>query len=517
LLITWPLKKEEIQNTKTIAPDHQESASFRLYTRFQHLGFQRISAMSKVDTSDPINKPKYVKPEWEAAWNPEFNKLDTQPAPEPSKYGAFECRGDGLTCSEHHRADIPTLRRAVKTQQVPRTAPMSKNARKKWWAAQVKLYGLVCTAWDVNNCIKVLRAALENGLEGVPEYIAKTETELNEGYAKRKLEWEDKRGTLPALRDEKYNAASRDEVKAIIDPGRFLTESQGKVKVLRGVRGNNLMMVHLRDMARRHHLDVQCLGRSDSVMIIGKKVDVKAEKARLLPEIAAEDEEVRRQNKEKKRQATERRRQAEAAEKKARLEAKAAAKARHEELVRTGGGSDITGHWYLESPELDARRVEQGTFDEDDQHEMDIAAHQPGSEYLWAEFGLWWEDGWIRIRLPEGPILSGVEMKFGWQVEFERYNGVRHEVPNTGVITFDSPYTCFGSLEGWIGGPFAFRGFKDSVVSRTDPKECERGYREWRRHEYKWRRNWEYDLKEYDSVAEEYENYSDSCNDHCCC
>lgn len=440
---------------------------------------------------EPIKKSKRVKFDWQLAWNPEFDELDSHIL---STSGPFESRGHGLTCSGYHRADIPALKRAVRTLQVP-FFDLSKHERKKWWAAQVKHYGLVCDSWDVETCRKVLSEALEGGMHGVPDYIQNLERQLN-ADVRSKQEMED--GSLWGLRREQYAAAATDEQRAVIDPGRFLTERDGQVAVLRNVRGTSHEWHHLRYMARHLNLVVGNLLAAQAVLVIGKRDDVVAEKIRIRQEIAGEKEKRERLAKEA---------------------VKAAQKARHENVVRMGGGDDISGQWYLEIPELDVWKTERGTFDNDG-HEMEIAAHQPGSDFFFGEFRLEGRPGWLRIYLPDGPVLNNVEMEFGWQIEYERYgeyergDEVRHEIPNRGVITFDSPCTCFGSFGGWIGGPFSFRGFKENVETWVDWKKCEVEYWNWRRCEYKWRRSWRYDLTGYESVSG---HYSDDPCDQCCC
>jgi hypothetical protein len=329
------------------------------------------NVMSEDDRPEALRKESHVHPDRKLGWNPE--NLDT---PVPT-HGAFESRGDGLTCYEYPRANIAGLKRTVTTQKIPVTTPMSKTQRRKWWAAQVKLYGLVCTSWDIDNCIKVLCTALADGLEDVPEYIAKKEKQLNDEFVQRKLEEEDKRRTLFALRQETYNNASTDVEKAIIDPRRFLTEREGQVTVLRGVQRENESMKHVCKIGHEKRFDVKLLhGLGSSVMIIGKMDDVNAEIDRISPEIQAKDDKVRGKRKAKRRRAEKRCCLEEEARTEAQIEKRAAVNARHEELVRTGGGggdTDITGNWYLEIEELDALRVEKGDFYHDE-HGMEIAA-----------------------------------------------------------------------------------------------------------------------------------------------
>jgi hypothetical protein len=77
-------------------------------------------------------------------------------------------------------------------------------------------------------------------------------------------------------------------------------------------------------------------------------------------------------------------------------------------------------------------------------------------------------------------------------------------IVNSTVIAFDSAVTCSGSLEGWIGGRFPFRGFETSVESNADPVKCQRDYNNIRGFEYRWRRDaGVYDLTDYASVAGE--------------
>jgi hypothetical protein len=72
----------------------------------------------------------------------EFDKLDTQ-KPESAKSNQFSYDGETLTWSGYSRADNKSLRRLMKTQQVPNGIAYSKGDKQNWWTAQVRLRGLV--------------------------------------------------------------------------------------------------------------------------------------------------------------------------------------------------------------------------------------------------------------------------------------------------------------------------------------------------------------------------------------
>jgi hypothetical protein len=458
--------------------------------------------MSEIDTSNAPKKDDPFKP----VILHNFDTLDKDP--EPVRSGQFMYFGDGLTYSPggsftdyHRRADIATVKRALTTKQVP-IAGLSKPQQKQWWNAQVKLRGLVCESWNPNNCIKVLTTALAGGKDETPEFIEKLEKEFIEKYAQKKAELDEKRRTMGASRDEQYNRVSRDRDKVYTDPARFFAECQGKVTVVRGVSKDS----HAGRVAWDLKLNFEFIYDTvypQWIMIIGNVEDVKVEVDRINRDIEERRKEAERKAAEARRQEEEDRRRAE----EAKIQNRKDRTVHHAELVRNGGGGDITGRWYLELPEFDAKRDAGEIGFEVGDHDMDIAPHQPGDAFRWATFHLSGDHGWLRIRLPEQQSeWKDKEMTFGWQLVYDEMDGgeVHNEIPNTGVITFDSASTCSGTLVGWCGGPFSFKGFKESVESSADPKHCKGGYNQWRKYEYEWRKEEEcYDLTEYDSLLEE--------------
>jgi hypothetical protein len=296
--------------------------------------------------------------------------------------------------------------------------------------------------------------ALADGKDEVPDYITKLEKKLNDQYAERKREFEDKRRPLITLRQEQYDAASSDEEKARIDPTRFFTEHHGKVAVLRGIDQQS----HTYRIAKELHLNSEFVrdepafyyppSLPEPIMVVGEaKDDVIAESGRVRQEIKGRNAEIRRQVEEAKQmKPTE-------------------AKARCDELMQTGDDGDITGQWYLTIPDLDASRQDLDL--KLGESNMDIAPRKPGDEFVWGFLHLSGEEGAIRIRLPEQSAWKDNKLTFGWQTDYDEWDDglVDHSTANRGVIIFKPATTCLGCLEGWVGGPFQFQGFKESVES----------------------------------------------------
>lgn len=68
---------------------------------------------------------------------------------------------------------------------------------------------------------------------------------------------------------------------------------------------------------------------------------------------------------------------------------------------------------------------------------------------------------------------EGVELKFSWEGYSEYFAELGDDelhAENTGTITFTSPSKCHGTVKGWIGGPFHFKGYK--VNSMTYVRGC---------------------------------------------
>jgi len=412
-----------------------------------------------------------------------FDDLDTESEPQPVKFRELLSYGDGFTSAGHHRVDLATLTRAIQTGQAERAPPPagiskrpapSKKA-KSWWAAQVRLYGLRCTgAWTVSDCKQVLTAALADGTLKVPDDLRQAEERADKEYVQKNRELEDERRRLTILRDEKYNAASTDEHKACIDPIRFLTERDGRVAVLR-LSGFGSVYRTLDNAAKRLNFlmkSVQDVGHQDAIVVGKVEDDVNAEINRIRSEVEEEKAEKRRKIKEQK----EERRQK--------------AVARHQELIETGDGGDITGIWALDMPEYD--KYLENVGDEIGENTMDVTSHRHSDLVIWAALNFAGRHGWLKIWLPNteaGPALMNTEMKVGWQLEYDEMDDgeVTHEIPNGGLVTFTSAHECFGSLSGWFGGPYEFRGLKVSVQSTADVSDCEESFAWYQKLEDEWR------------------------------
>jgi hypothetical protein len=85
----------------------------------------------------------------------------------------FEYTDDGLTFSGHTRATPPELELALcstVTSNVPGRG--GENHTKSWWEAQIRLYGLKCSKWTIDEMKKVLHNAVKEGIEISPEIDA---------------------------------------------------------------------------------------------------------------------------------------------------------------------------------------------------------------------------------------------------------------------------------------------------------------------------------------------------------
>jgi hypothetical protein len=72
-------------------------------------------------------------------------------------------------------------------------------------------------------------------------------------------------------------------------------------------------------------------------------------------------------------------------------------------------------------------------------------------------------NGYFKVNLGESKeSWEGVEMKFNWE-GYEEGEEFDIHAKNIGSITFTSASECHGTVQGWIGGPFHFKGFKFSL------------------------------------------------------
>jgi hypothetical protein len=99
----------------------------------------------------------------------------------PIKYNGFDCSGNGFTFESYSRATSSEIADALNAQY-----PLFANANdantnttpkrlRGWWEAQVRLYGLECAAWKVEEMKTVLRKALQKGELKVDDKLTKTE------------------------------------------------------------------------------------------------------------------------------------------------------------------------------------------------------------------------------------------------------------------------------------------------------------------------------------------------------
>lgn len=395
--------------------------------------------------------------------------------PEPIQFRGFQCYGDGLTCHGYYRADLAMLSQALQSNETPTNPPprVAKQAHnplwpKRWWVAQAKLYGLKVTRkWKSPDCKQALTAALATGTLDVPDDLKEVEERLNSEYAQKKKDFE-------VHINEKYNSASTDEDKARINHTRFLTELNGNVAVLRGFSNGDRSGItkaasNLGLKVRSVYDDVN----GNWIIVVGE------DKAKLLAATAGVQDEI------------------DAEKANIREERRQNAIACHQELIRTANSDDISGHWLFHMPKYDKARETWGIEEDDSMGEntMDIAPHHRGDLVVWASLNFPdpGQRGWLKIFLLNSEterIPMNTEMKLGWQFEYffeddERH--VEHEIPNSGVVTFTSAHECFGSLTGWIGGPYKFHAIKFGLQSTADVAECKEQFNRLQEIEDDWR------------------------------
>jgi hypothetical protein len=113
--------------------------------------------------------------------------------PSALKFEKFECRGKGLLFAGNQRESPTGLKFALGILTLGRILPgggekiIKEKYPKTWWEAQVRLYGLKCSKWTVENMKQVLCHAVEAGIE-VSEEVKELEERLNKEYAELEKE-----------------------------------------------------------------------------------------------------------------------------------------------------------------------------------------------------------------------------------------------------------------------------------------------------------------------------------------
>ena len=113
--------------------------------------------------------------------------------PSPLKDQTFEYNGKGLTFNGHHRESPTSLEFALGIRTLGRILPgggkkiIAEKHPKSWWEAQVRLYGLKCSKWTVENMKRVLSDSVKEGIE-VSLKIKEVEKRLSKEYAELEKE-----------------------------------------------------------------------------------------------------------------------------------------------------------------------------------------------------------------------------------------------------------------------------------------------------------------------------------------
>lgn len=371
----------------------------------------------------------------------------------PLKHGKLECYGNGLTFASHLRVSPSTL--AVQTGLQPKLTPsgrISKNQTlekrpKSWWEAQVRLYGLKCSKWTVEGCKEVLKTALEKGLT-VSADLQRVEERLDREYGLANAEFQKQ---IAAEKNEKYITLTTDVQKANYDPKRFLGETvvKGGIKVLRGL--NSRASVH--QAAEQLGLfststDGPDGGYDGRILVVGRNSD----------EVWREIHRIGREVKVK--QVAMRQERADETEE------------RHQKLLKTGDGGDVSGQWVLDMPEVTSSYA-------DGDITMDIAPLDDcGNAY--GKFDLQILEGVVKFYWG-GPksvrqAWRGKPRKFTWRGRETGEGVIQYDdASHQGAITFTSASECHGI---WVSdyGNFEFTGVKIGTQSSTTVEECEDEY-----------------------------------------
>jgi len=113
--------------------------------------------------------------------------------PPALKYQKFECRGKGLIFAGNERVSPISLKFALGIETLGRILPgggekiIKEKYPKAWWEAQIRLYGLKCSKWTVENMKQVLLGAVEAGFE-VSDEMKELEERLNKEYSELEKE-----------------------------------------------------------------------------------------------------------------------------------------------------------------------------------------------------------------------------------------------------------------------------------------------------------------------------------------
>jgi hypothetical protein len=353
------------------------------------------------------------------------------PEAPPLKYDRFECSGTGFSFLTHDRASPSVIAVELGLKGLP-----SQKRIRSWWEAQVRLYGLDCSTWTLEEMKEVLKTKLQSGDLRVNDALATMEQVYIEKYVnhnacfqQRFKEAVEKRGT--------YTCLSRQEVCKVNDRYhriRLLREigRLGCVKGLPGLDAKQRLMFHRE--AERQGLFSKT---SDDTLIIGKnRDDVMREVNRVTVE--AND-----------------RYAAYVEEKSARrIKRQEEFDRMHREMVENGEDDDIGGMWI----------VKMGYSEEESTWHI---ASLDGSRYVWGSYG----GGVFRVDLGNAGAFSKEEKTLCWTRtnSVDRYDFILENHKGEATVVFTSANTCQGQWHDQ-----GFTGFRISSETSVTNKKCER-------------------------------------------
>jgi hypothetical protein len=398
----------------------------------------------------------------------------------PIRYKEFECIGDGFTFANHHRADPKTITEAL--QGTPHALERVRGKRRKsWWGAQVRLYGLKGKDWSIEASKAVLREALARGPLRVPE-----ERMNKEYFVKREqLIEEEKRRIIE--KDANFRVASTDDEKAEIDVRQFLQEKFESEDITFVVLRNRKYFDNVEATVRELNLFNACTfgdrrsGHRIVVVATTKNIAIR-ERDRIDREMQEETiaMEQRKWN--------------------------TLNKKRLEFISVDGNGKSLAGHWVLHMPELYAHNYWEHS---DGDCIIELPSLNPSEEYAYAKFKFVEFKGYFKIHVgKDTEMWQGVELKVDWEGSVDPDDGEEYdmETRHVALITFTSASECRGTIDGWFGGPWEFKGVKVSHETEVTAENCQGEYER----EKKW---WDENRAHYFDTSDPEKWYREECEE----
>jgi hypothetical protein len=150
---------------------------------------------------------------------------------------------------------------------------------------------------------------------------------------------------------------------------------------------------------------------------------------------------------------------------------------RQQLLSKDGAGGNPSGHWVLHMPELD----DENCWGEGD-HIIDLPTYNLADDNVYARFQFVDIVGWLKIDFSKvKENWRGVELKCEWdghEPAMESHGGPEYDlgIGNVAAITFTSTSECHGTINGWFGGPWKFKGVKVSLEANFTADNCKKNF-----------------------------------------